>query len=93
METKKKTANIEHILENSAIQDSYISGFMFAYGRKDYKTAIEILENVASLGNLSAQLKLGEIYELNFEGYGIKYNPEKAIKWYKKAALQKKNVS
>ena len=55
MTTNKKTKKIEQDLENGALRDNYVGEFMLAYGKGDYKMAIEILEKSALLGNKKSQ--------------------------------------
>ena len=56
-----------------------------AINRGDYKTAIDIWQNLANRGNNAAQFNLGLMY---FKGDGGKQNLSKAAKWFRLAATQ-----
>ena len=56
-----------------------------AINRGDYKTAIDIWQNLANRGNNAAQFNLGLMY---FKGDGVKQNLSKAAKWFRLAAIQ-----
>ena len=54
-----------------------------AIATQRYDMALKLLTPLAQAGNLQAQFKLAQMYEL---GYGVSQNTENAIKWYKLAA-------
>jgi len=61
-----------------------------AYQRKDYKEAVRLYRLSAEQGLLSAQVKLGMIYE---EGHKVQQDLKEAVKWYRLAAEQGNNWS
>ena len=67
-----------------AYADDYQDG-RDAYGRKDYKTAIEKWKPLAEEGNGSAQYFLGLLYD---QGKGVPQDYKEAFKWYKLVAEQ-----
>ncbi|MCT7541895.1 tetratricopeptide repeat protein, partial [Aliarcobacter cryaerophilus] len=56
-----------------------------AFEKGDYKTALQIFEELSYKNNANAQYNLGNIYS---NGYGVKQDYKKAIEWYEKAAAQ-----
>jgi uncharacterized protein len=56
-----------------------------AFERKEYETALKILQPLAIKGNAKAQNLIGFMYD---EGEGVPRNYEEAVKWYHKAAEQ-----
>jgi TPR repeat protein len=55
------------------------------YSDENFKAAYEIAVPLATAGNVSAQLMLGEMYEL---GRGVKTDLATAMRWYESAATQ-----
>ena len=53
--------------------------------RKDYPTAIRLLEPLARAGNPAAQLRLGL---LHYHGHGVRESDSEALKWFELAARQ-----
>ena len=60
-------------------------GEYVAYDRADLETSLRVWLVEAEMGNANAQTYVGEMYE---QGLGATPNPEKAAKWYRKAADQ-----
>lgn len=58
---------------------------MLAYENSDYKEAIVLLKALSDKGHARAQFNLATLYD---GGYGVEIDQVKAVKWYKKAALQ-----
>jgi uncharacterized protein len=58
---------------------------MEAYGKGDYKTAMENWKPVAERGDASAETNVGLLYS---QGKGVKQDYTQALDWYKKAAMQ-----
>jgi TPR repeat protein len=56
-----------------------------ASDRRDYKTALELWQPLATQGNAEAQTKIGFLY---LDGFGVRQDKAKAMKWFKKAAEQ-----
>ena len=56
-----------------------------AWGRGDYKAAVEQWRGPALAGNADAQFNLGQAYKL---GRGVPVDPGLAESWFRKAALQ-----
>jgi TPR repeat protein len=71
------------VVSNSSFAD-FIDGLV-AYGKSDYKTAVNEWKPLAELGNAKAQINLGTMY---FNGKGVSKDYKEAIKWYRKAAKQ-----
>ena len=67
-----------------AYADDYQDG-LDAYGRKDYKTAIEKWKPLAEQGNSHAQSNLGLMYD---NGQGVTPDYKEAAKWYRMSAEQ-----
>jgi TPR repeat protein len=63
-----------------AIQDALV-----ALNRKDYPTAVRLLEPLAREGHTQAQLRLGQLY---FHGHGVRESDREAMRWYERAARQ-----
>tara|TARA_R110002124_G_scaffold66612_4_gene181268 strand:+ start:4478 stop:5095 length:618 start_codon:yes stop_codon:yes gene_type:complete len=65
-----------------------------AYERKDYGTALILLEDFALMNNSQAQYLLGNMYGprswsgINENRYGVASDDRKAIMWWRKAAEQ-----
>ena len=55
------------------------------YNTGRYETAFEHFSEYAKMGNATAQLHLGYMYE---EGLGVSQDNAKAVEWYRKAAEQ-----
>ena len=53
-----------------------------AIHRKDYPTAIRLLEPLARAGNAMAQLRLGL---LHYHGHGVRENDAQALVWFEQA--------
>jgi TPR repeat protein len=58
---------------------------MEAYGKGDYKTAMDNWKPVADGGDAAAETNVGLLYS---QGKGIKQDYAQALDWYKKAAMQ-----
>jgi uncharacterized protein len=56
-----------------------------AIHRKDYPTAIRLLEPLARSGNAQAQLRMGL---LHYHGHGVRENDAQALAWFEQAARQ-----
>jgi uncharacterized protein len=56
-----------------------------AIHRKDYPTAIRLLEPLARAGNAQAQLRMGL---LHYHGHGVRENDAQALTWFEQAARQ-----
>jgi len=56
-----------------------------AFGRGDYKEALEVWQPLAEKGDVSMQLLVGSIYDY---GQGVPQDDEEAAKWYERAAKQ-----
>ncbi|MFP8781361.1 tetratricopeptide repeat protein [Hydrogenophaga sp. RWCD_12] len=56
-----------------------------AIHRKDYPTAIRLLEPLARAGNAQAQLRMGL---LHYHGHGVRENDAQALAWFEQAARQ-----
>lgn len=50
---------------------------------KDYQKELLVVQPKADAGDLSAMNRLGQMYEF---GYGVKRDPDTALKWYRSAA-------
>lgn len=70
--------------ENGSIEDQYKLGKRYI-DRKEYKNARKWLSKAAERGYVTAQTKLGWLYE---HGKGVKKDYEVAFSWYEKAANQ-----
>lgn len=53
--------------------------------RKDYPTAVRLLEPLAQAGNATAQTRLGLLY---YHGHGVRESDAAALKWFERAARQ-----
>jgi hypothetical protein len=53
--------------------------------RKDYPTAIRLLEPLARSGNAQAQMRMGL---LHYHGHGVRENDAQALTWFEQAARQ-----
>jgi uncharacterized protein len=53
--------------------------------RKDYPTALRLLEPMAQSGNAVAQLRLAL---LHYHGHGVRENDAAALQWFERAARQ-----
>ena len=60
------------------IQDALV-----ALSRRDYPTALNLLQQLAAQGNAVAQNNLGSMYDI---GRGVRQDYAQAIVWYRKAA-------
>jgi uncharacterized protein len=56
-----------------------------AIQRKDYPTAVRLLEPLAQSGNALAQLRLGTLY---YHGHGVRESDAQAQRWFQRAAAQ-----
>ena len=56
-----------------------------AFEKGDYKTALQIFEELSYKNNAKAKYNLGVMYE---NGYGVKQDYLKAKEWYEKAATK-----
>ncbi|MBL8351361.1 MAG: sel1 repeat family protein [Burkholderiaceae bacterium] len=56
-----------------------------AVNRKDYPTAVRLLEPLARQGVASAQLRLGLLY---YHGHGVRESDAAALQWFERAARQ-----
>ena len=63
-----------------ALQDA-----VSAVQRKDYATAVKLLEPLAEAGNARAQTQLAALY---YHGQGVKESDAQAVVWYDRAARQ-----
>lgn len=69
-----------HPARADALQDA-----VTAMHRKDYPTALRLLEPLARGGNAQAQSRLGILY---YHGHGVKENDAVALDWFERAARQ-----
>jgi uncharacterized protein len=69
---------------SSALADALQDGIA-AVHRKDYPTAIRLLEPLARSGNALAQLRLGLLY---YHGHGVRESDAQARVWFERAARQ-----
>lgn len=53
--------------------------------RKDYPTAVRLLEPLAHQGHAVAQLQLGQLY---YHGHGVRESDAVALQWFERAARQ-----
>jgi TPR repeat protein len=63
-----------------ALQDA-----VAAIHRKDYPTAVRLLEPLAKAGNPLAQTRLGLLY---YHGHGVRESDAAAVQWFERAARQ-----
>jgi uncharacterized protein len=56
-----------------------------AIHRKDYPTAVRLLEPLAQRGDAAAQLRLGLLY---YHGHGVRESDAAALQWFERAARQ-----
>jgi uncharacterized protein len=63
-----------------ALQDA-----VAAIHRKDYPSAVRLLEPLARAGNPVAQLRLGTLY---YHGHGVRESDALALQWFQRAAAQ-----
>jgi uncharacterized protein len=63
-----------------ALQDA-----ITAMQRKDYPTAVRLLEPLARAGNPQAQTRLGLLY---YHGHGVRESDAEALRWFERAARQ-----
>jgi len=56
-----------------------------ALQRKDYPTAVRLLEPLARAGNAQAQTRMGMLY---FHGHGVRESDSEAQRWFERAARQ-----
>ncbi len=56
-----------------------------AIHRKDYPTAVRLLEPLARAGDPQAQTRLGTLY---YHGHGVRESDELALQWFDRAARQ-----
>jgi TPR repeat protein len=63
-----------------ALQDA-----VAAIHRKDYPTAVRLLEPLAKAGNPLAQTRLGLLY---YHGHGVRESDAAALQWFERAARQ-----
>lgn len=56
-----------------------------AMRRKDYPTAVRLLEPLARQGDALAQLRLGQLY---YHGHGVRESDVLAVQWFERAARQ-----
>lgn len=63
-----------------ALQDA-----VTAMQRKDYPTAVRLLEPLARAGNAQAQTRLGLLY---YHGHGVRESDAEALRWFERAARQ-----
>ena len=56
-----------------------------AFGRGDYKGALEVWQPLAEKGDVAMQLLVGSIYDY---GQGVPQDDAEAVKWYERAASQ-----
>ena len=56
-----------------------------AVHRKDYRTAVRLLEPLAQRGDALAQLRLGLLY---YHGHGVRESDADALQWFERAARQ-----
>ncbi len=56
-----------------------------AANRKDYPTAVRLLEPLAQAGNAQAQVRLGQLY---YHGHGVRESDQQALQWFERAARQ-----
>jgi hypothetical protein len=71
-------------------QNKNLSNGLKAYDNKQYAKALKLLLPYAKQGNISAQEKLGDLYD---DKKGVKEDLVASFKWHKKAAEQGSNRS
>ncbi|MFZ2650168.1 MAG: tetratricopeptide repeat protein [Burkholderiaceae bacterium] len=69
---------------SAALADPLQDGIA-AMQRKDYPSAIRLLEPLARSGNALAQLRLGL---LHYHGHGVRESDAQALQWFERAAKQ-----
>ncbi len=69
---------------SSVFPDSLQNG-VAAINRKDYPSAVRLMEPLARSGNPQAQLHLGLLY---YHGHGVRENDTLARQWFDRAARQ-----
>lgn len=67
-------------VQAEALQDA-----IAAVQRKDYQTAVRLLEPLARSGQPQAQLRLGMLY---YHGHGVRESDSQARDWFERAAQQ-----
>jgi TPR repeat protein len=67
-------------VQAEALQDA-----ITAVQRKDYPTAVRLLEPLARGGNAQAQVRLGLLY---YHGHGVRESDDQARRWFERAAQQ-----
>jgi TPR repeat protein len=67
-------------VQAEALQDA-----IAAVQRKDYQTAVRLLEPLARSGQPQAQLRLGMLY---YHGHGVRESDSQARDWFERAAKQ-----
>ena len=77
------------LLASNAHADDLQEGLK-ALERGDYKTAFEKWQRLAREGNSIAQFNLGLMYD---KGDGVRQSFPKAVKWYRKAKMQVRNLT
>lgn len=58
---------------------------MQALHRKDYPSAVRLLEPLARSGHALAQSRLGQLY---YHGHGVRESDAQALQWFERAARQ-----
>lgn len=67
-------------VQADAVQDA-----MDALHRKDYPSAVRLLEPLARSGHALAQSRLGQLY---YHGHGVRESDALALQWFERAARQ-----
>ena len=72
------------LLPSLVFADQFQDG-QAALSRRDYQTALKLLQPLAEQGNAPAQVRIGVMYE---QGKGVPQDHAEAVKWWRKAADQ-----
>ena len=67
------------------VQAQTLQDAIVAMQRKDYPTAVRLLEPLARAGNAQAQARLGLLY---YHGHGVRESDTEALRWFERAARQ-----
>jgi uncharacterized protein len=73
------------LLQLLPVQAQTLQDAVVALQRKDYPTAVRLLEPLARAGNPQAQTRLGLLY---YHGHGVRESDTEALRWFERAARQ-----
>lgn len=85
MDRRKIIASIALSLTFTSARADALQDASAAIKRKDYPTAVRLLEPLANAGNAGAQVRLGTLY---FHGHGVRESDPLAQQWFERAAKQ-----